>query len=73
MTTTEQDVKTIARHAIEEVRSHGDFEKATQFYGPDFNDHVNDLEYHGLDGVRESVSLYRSVLVDHVLARVRGR
>jgi predicted ester cyclase len=64
VTTIEQDPKTIARRAIEEVCARGDFEKAAQFYSPDFRDHVNDLEYHGLDGVRESVSLYRSVLPD---------
>ena len=64
MTTTKQDPKTIARRAIEEVCARGDFEKAKRFYSPDFRDHVNDLEYTGLEGVRESVSLYRSVLPD---------
>jgi predicted ester cyclase len=62
--TTEQGTKTIARRAIEEVCARGDFDKAAQFYSPDFRDHVNDLEYSGLEGVRESVSLYRSVLPD---------
>ena len=64
MSTTEQDPRTIARRAIEEVCARGDFEKAPRFYSPQFRDHVNDLEYHGLEGVRQSVSLYRSVLPD---------
>jgi predicted ester cyclase len=59
-----QDPKTIARRAIEEVCARGDFDKAPQFYSADFRDHVNDLEYSGLEGVRESVSLYRSILPD---------
>ena len=33
-------------------------------YSDRFVDHVNDFEYHGLDGVAESVSLYRLVLAD---------
>jgi len=54
----------LARRAIEEVCARGDFANAPNFYSPDFHDHVNSLEYHGLDGVRKSVSLYRSVLPD---------
>jgi predicted ester cyclase len=64
VTTTEKDPKTIARRAIEEVCARGDFAKAEQFYSPAFEDHVNDLEFHGLDGVRESVSLYLSLFPD---------
>src|SRR5436190_11753686 len=63
-TTAEQEHKDIARRAIEEVCARGDFAKAERLYSPHFHDHVNDLEYHGLEGVRESVSLYRSVLSD---------
>jgi predicted ester cyclase len=64
MTTLEQEHKDIARQAIEVVCARGDFEKAAQFYSPEFRDHVNDLEYSGLEGVRESVSLYRSIFPD---------
>jgi predicted ester cyclase len=64
MTTLEDEQKDIARRAIEEVCARGDFEKAAQFYSPEFRDHVNDLEYTGLEGVRESVSLYRSIFPD---------
>jgi class 3 adenylate cyclase len=68
VTATQQDPKTIARRAIEEVCARGDFEKAGQFYSPHFRDHVNDLEYSGLEGVRESVSLYRSIFPDLEIA-----
>ena len=54
----------LARRALEEVCARGDFEAATTLYSPQFVDHVNDLEFRGLDGVRQSVSLYLSVLSD---------
>lgn len=64
MTTLEQDHKNLARRALEEVCARGDFAKAKQFYSPSFKDHVNALDFEGLDGVRRSVSLYRSVFPD---------
>lgn len=64
MTTLEQDQKTLARRALEEVCARGDFAKAEQFYGETFVDHVNELEFRGLEGVKKSVSLYRSVFPD---------
>jgi predicted ester cyclase len=64
MTTVEQDHKTVARRALEEVCARGDFAKAEQLYSPAFRDHVNALEFRGLDGVRSSVNLYRSVFPD---------
>jgi predicted ester cyclase len=64
MATVEHDHKELARRAIEEVCARGDFGKAPQFYSERFHDHVNSLEYRGLEGVRESVELYRSVLPD---------
>jgi predicted ester cyclase len=64
MTTLEQEHKDIARRAIEEVCARGDFEKAKEYYSPLFRDRVNDLEYHGLEGVRKSVTMYRSVFPD---------
>jgi predicted ester cyclase len=64
VTTLEQDHKQLARRALEEVCARGDFAKAEQFYSPSFKDHVNALEFHGLDGVRKSVGLYRSVFPD---------
>jgi predicted ester cyclase len=64
MTTLEDDQKTIARRALEEVCARGDFLKAEQFYSPTFRDHVGPIDYHGLDGVRKSVTMYRSVFPD---------
>jgi predicted ester cyclase len=64
MTAVEQEHKDIARRAIEEVCARGDFAKAERYYSPHFRDRVNDLEYHGLEGVRQSVTMYRSVFPD---------
>src|SRR5881275_1483164 len=64
MATVESDHRDLARRAIEEVCARGDFAKAPQFYSERFHDHVNSLEYHGLDGVRKSVELYRSIFPD---------
>src|SRR5438067_1610849 len=64
MATVEQDHRERARRAIEEVCARGDFDKAPQFYSERFHDHVNSLEYRGLDGVRQSVELYRSIFPD---------
>ena len=54
----------MARRGLEEVCARGDFAKAEQFYSPSFKDHVNALEFRGLEGVRQSVGLYRSVFPD---------
>jgi predicted ester cyclase len=64
VTNLEQDHKELARRALEEVCARGDVAKAEQFYSPSFKDHVNALEFNGLEGVRQSVGLYRSVFPD---------
>jgi predicted ester cyclase len=64
MPTVEHDQRELARRAIEEVCARGDFAKAPRFYSERFHDHVNSLEYHGLEGVRQSVELYRSIFPD---------
>ena len=64
MATAEHDHRELARRAIVEICARGDYAKAPQFYSERFHDHVNSLEYHGLEGVRESVELYRSILPD---------
>jgi predicted ester cyclase len=64
MATVENDYRQLARRAIEEVCARGDFAKAPHFYSERFHDHVNSLEYHGLEGVRRSVELYRSIFPD---------
>ena len=53
-----------ARRALEEVCARGDFAAAERLYSPEFVDHVNDFDYRGHDGIRESVGLYRRVLPD---------
>jgi predicted ester cyclase len=52
-----------AREAIESVCA-GDLSRVGEFYDPDFHDHVNAMEFHGHDGVRQSVSLYRRLFAD---------
>src|SRR5436305_9250533 len=64
MAAVEHDHRELARRAIEEVCARGDFANAPQFYSQRFHDHVNSLEYHGLEGVRQSVELYRSIFPD---------
>jgi predicted ester cyclase len=51
-----------AKAALERVCSGADLDPASRFYDPSFVDHVNDLEFHGLDGAHASVDLYKSVL-----------
>jgi predicted ester cyclase len=53
-----------AKHAIERVCARADVAAAPTYYSPRFHDHVNDFEYRGLEGVAESVNLYRLVLPD---------
>lgn len=52
-----------AREAIEVVCS-GGLDRMEEFYRPDFLDHVNAMEFHGYDGARESVALYRRLFAD---------
>jgi predicted ester cyclase len=52
-----------AREAIESVCA-GDLSRVAEFYDPAFHDHVNTMEFHGHDGVRRSVSLYRRLFAD---------
>jgi predicted ester cyclase len=60
MTTTEHDLATRARGAIEIVCS-GDLSRMEEFFNPDFVDHVNDMTFHGYQGGRESVDFYRAI------------
>lgn len=52
-----------AKEAIEVVCP-GGLDRMEEFYAPDFHDHVNTMEFHGYDGARESVSLYRRLFSD---------
>jgi predicted ester cyclase len=59
-----RDARARARQALEDVCARGDFDVAMSLYREDFVDHVNDREFRGQDGIRESVGLYRRVLSD---------
>src|SRR5215212_11650604 len=58
------DATSIARRALEEVCSGRDPAGIEEVYSPRFVDHVNALEYHGSDGARRSVALYRELFPD---------
>jgi predicted ester cyclase len=58
------DLAASARQALECVCSGSEPEAAARYYSDGFVDHVNDFELRGLDGVRQSVALYTSVLDD---------
>jgi predicted ester cyclase len=58
------DVEAHARTALEQVCARGDLERARQLYAQDFIDHVNARDFHGQDGIAESVALYRAVFPD---------
>jgi predicted ester cyclase len=52
-----------AKEAIEVVCP-GGLDRMEEFYSPDFHDHVNAMEFHGYEGARESVALYRRLFAD---------
>jgi predicted ester cyclase len=58
--TTKHDYTATARGAIEIVCS-GDISRMTDFYTPDFVDHVNDTTFRGYAGGEESVAFYRAI------------
>jgi predicted ester cyclase len=53
-----------AKAALERVCSGAHLEAAPRYYSAAFVDHVNDLEFRGLAGARQSVEMYASVLSD---------
>lgn len=53
-----------ARGALERVCSGRGLDPASRYYSARFVDHVNDLEFRGHDGIRQSLALYASVLTD---------
>ncbi len=58
------DLAVRARGALERVCSGKDLDPADRYYATTFVDHVNDLEFRGLEGTRQSVDLYKAVLDD---------
>jgi len=59
-----KDLAVRARGALERVCSGKDLDPSSRYYSPTFIDHVNDMEFRGLEGTRQSVDLYKSVLSD---------
>jgi predicted ester cyclase len=57
-----REISWIAKAALERVCSGAGLDPASNFYHPEFVDHVNDLEFHGLAGTSQSVALYTSIL-----------
>jgi hypothetical protein len=53
-----------AKGALERVCSGAALDPAERYYGADFVDHVNDLEFRGTEGIQRSVELYRKLLSD---------
>jgi predicted ester cyclase len=61
---TMRDDREVARTALELVCSRADFGRAPDCYAEDFVDHVNGLEFRGLEGVRRSTALYQALFDD---------
>ena len=62
--TDSADLAVRARGALERVCSGRNLDPPERYYSPAFVDHVNDMEFRGLEGTRQSVDLYKSVLED---------
>jgi predicted ester cyclase len=63
-TTDGTELARSARGALERVCSGAGLDSPSRYYSPEFRDHVNDLEFRGLEGARRSVEIYKSVLSD---------
>lgn len=62
--TTDVSNAQVARDALEVACSARDPDAIDRLYAEDFVDHVNGMTYHGRDGARASVALYRALLPD---------
>jgi predicted ester cyclase len=62
--TSEADLASRAKGALERVCSGAGLDPASHYYSPNFVDHVNDLQFYGLAGTQQSVEMYTSVLSD---------
>ena len=62
------EVSDAARAALERVCSGAGEDSASRYYSPAFVDHVNDLEFHGLVGVRDSLALYKAVFSEMAIS-----
>jgi predicted ester cyclase len=63
VSTTRTD-REVARIALERVCPRVEFQLARECYAEDFVDHVNRLEFRGLEGVRRSTALYQALFDD---------
>lgn len=62
--TEAEGTRDVARTALERVCALGDMALAPSCYAEDFDDHVNGVDYRGLEGVRRSTALYRALFDD---------
>lgn len=60
----DSNIADAAKRALERVCSGAGLDSASCYYGPEFVDHVNDLEFRGLAGAEQSVGLYKALLSD---------
>jgi predicted ester cyclase len=63
MTTTTTH-RELARKALEDICTGNDMSCVAEVYSPNFVDHVNAMEYHGVDQAMESVEIYRAIFSD---------
>lgn len=61
---TPTDLARQATGALERVCSGAGLDPASRYYHSDFVDHVNDMEFRGLAGAKQSVAMYKTVLSD---------
>lgn len=62
--TEAENITVQAKGALERVCSGRALAPASNYYSERFIDHVNDLEYRGLEGARRSVEMYTKVLTN---------
>lgn len=53
-----------AKCELERVCSGAGLDPPSRYYSPKFVDHVNNLKFYGLEGIRQSLELYTNVLSD---------
>ena len=66
-TTAAEDDRALARHALENVCSTADPDRAVGVYSREFLDHVNARDYRGHEGIKESLGLYQLLFRDRDL------
>jgi hypothetical protein len=59
-----RDLCSDAQGALERVCSGAGLDPPARYYSPRFVDHVNDLEFRGLNGAEDSIALYKGCFDD---------